>query len=98
VLLVQSEAGYRNLMALVSRAYLDSEPGAEPAISLKDLAAASGGLSGLAGGAKGPLGRRLAEGQRDAAEAMLATLRAAFPDRLFIALTPPGLPEGARAD
>jgi len=98
VLLVQSEAGYRNLMALVSRSYLDSEPGAEPAISLKDLAAASGGLICLAGGAKGPLGRRLAEGQRDAAEAMLATLRAAFPDRLYIELTRHGMPEEARAE
>ena len=66
-------------MALVSRSYLDSEPGAEPPIALDDLAAASGGLICLAGGAKGPLGRRLAEGQRDAAEAMLATLRAPFP-------------------
>src|SRR5260370_12815709 len=33
VLLVQSETGYRNLMALVSRAYLDGEAGAEPAIA-----------------------------------------------------------------
>src|SRR6266567_3547416 len=37
VLLVQSEAGYRNLMSLTSRAYLDGEAGAEPALSLADL-------------------------------------------------------------
>src|SRR5207248_6720350 len=40
VLLVQSETGYRNLMDLSSRAYLDGEAGAEPALSLTDLAAA----------------------------------------------------------
>src|SRR5437660_2551547 len=34
VFLVQSEAGYRNLMALVSRAYLDGEAGAAPAVTL----------------------------------------------------------------
>src|ERR1051326_8465452 len=32
VLLVQSEAGYRNLMRLTSHAYLDGEPGVEPAL------------------------------------------------------------------
>ncbi|HWD59458.1 MAG TPA: PHP domain-containing protein, partial [Stellaceae bacterium] len=44
VVLVQSEAGYRNLLALVSRSYLDSEAGAEPAIALTELAANSDGL------------------------------------------------------
>src|ERR1700730_10912161 len=57
LLLVQSEAGYRNLMALVSRAFLDGEAGAEPAVALGDLAAANDGLICLAGGAAGPVGR-----------------------------------------
>src|SRR5258707_10003351 len=55
VLLVQSEIGYRNLMALVSHAFLDGEAGAEPAVALADLAAASEGLLCLAGGAGGPI-------------------------------------------
>src|SRR5947207_12679909 len=63
VLLVQSELGYRNLMNLTSRAYLDGEAGAEPAVTLADIAAASEGLICLAGGAGGPVGRLLAEGQ-----------------------------------
>src|SRR3954454_22260288 len=63
VLLVQSEAGYRNLMALVSRSFLDGDAGAEPSVDLIDLAGCSDGLLCLAGGAKGPLGRLLAEGQ-----------------------------------
>ncbi len=37
VLLVQNEAGYRNLLALVSRSYLAGEAAAEPAIALADL-------------------------------------------------------------
>ena len=44
MLLVQSEIGYRNLMALVSRAFLDGEAGAEPAVALADLALENDGL------------------------------------------------------
>src|SRR5882672_2148388 len=44
VLLVQSEIGYRNLMRLTSHAFLDGEAGAEPALTLGDLAAANDGL------------------------------------------------------
>src|ERR1700730_5898407 len=62
VLLVQSEAGYRNLMALVSRAFLDGEAGAEPAGALADLAAANDGLGCLAGGGARAGRRPLREG------------------------------------
>src|ERR1700674_838366 len=41
VLLVQSEAGYRNLMALVSQAFLEGEAGADPTVSLAALGAAN---------------------------------------------------------
>ena len=98
VLLVQSETGYRNLLALVSRSYLDGEAGADPAVSLADLAAAADGLLCLAGGAKGPLGRLLAEGQNEAAEAMAARLAAAFPGRLYIELLRHGMEDEARAE
>src|ERR1044071_1817429 len=97
-LLAQSETGYRNLMALSSRAYLDGEAGAEPAISLADLAAAAEGLICLGGGAGGPVGRLLAEGQAEAAEAMLLQLKEAFPERLYIELQRHGLPQEARSE
>ena len=86
VLLVQSETGYRNLMALVSRAFLDGEAGAEPAVALADLALENDGLICLAGGAAGPVGRLLAEGQTEAAEAALLALKDIFPDRLYVEL------------
>jgi DNA polymerase III subunit alpha len=98
VLLVQSEAGYRNLLALSSRSYLAGDAGAEPAIGLADLAAASDGLICLAGGPKGPVGRLLAEGQGDAAEAVLGELTAAFPGRLYIELTRHDGVEEARSE
>src|SRR5579872_3888073 len=98
VLLVQSEAGYRNLMRLVSRSFLDSDSGAEPAITIADLTAGSDGLICLAGGAKGPVGRLLAEGQQDAAEAALAALNQAFRGRLYIELQRHGVDDEARCE
>jgi DNA polymerase III subunit alpha len=86
VLLVQSETGYRNLLSLVSRSFLDGEAGVEPTVTLSDLSAAADGLVCLAGGPWGPLGRLLAEGQEAAAEALLGELAAAFPGRLYIEL------------
>src|SRR5690242_6123041 len=70
VLLVQSEAGYSNLMGLTSRAYLDCEAGAEPFLSLADLAAANEGLLCLAGSGS-PVGHLIADGQPEAAYAVL---------------------------
>ncbi len=98
VLLVQSEAGYRNLLALVSKSFLDGDAGAEPAIALADLAAQGEGLLCLTGGAKGPLGRLLGDGQEAAAGILLGTLKSAFPGRLYIELTRHGLPEEARSE
>ncbi len=98
VLLAQSEAGYRNLLALVSRSYLDGDGAAEPAVTPGDLAASGDGLICLAGGPKGPVGRLLAEGQADAAEAALRRLAAAFPGRLYIELMRHGGNEEARAE
>jgi DNA polymerase-3 subunit alpha len=98
ILLVQSETGYRNLMDLVSRSFLESESDAEPAVSLSDVAAASTGLLCLSGGAKGPLGRLIAEGQADAAASLLSRLQEAFPARLYIEVQRHGTPEEMRVE
>ncbi len=98
VVLVQSETGYRNLLGLVSRSYLDSDAGADPAIALADLAAHSEGLLCLTGGAKGPLGRLIADGQDYAANILIGALKDAFPGRLYIELTRHGMPEEVRTE
>ncbi len=98
VLLAQNETGYRNLLRLVSQSYLGSEVPSEPAISRGDLADSGEGLLCLAGGPKGPVGRLLAEGQVEAAEAVLAELASAFPNRLYIELMRHGAPEEARCE
>jgi DNA polymerase-3 subunit alpha len=98
VLLVQNEAGYRNLLQLVSQSYLAGESPSEPSISLRDLVGASDGLLCLAGGSRGPAGRLLAEGQAEAAEAVLGELAAAFPNRLYVELTRHGTADEARSE
>ena len=98
VVLVQSEVGYRNLLALVTRSFLDSDAGAEPAIALADLAANSEGLLCLTGGAKGPLGKLIADGQDYAAGVLLDALKDAFPGRLYVELTRHGTPEETRTE
>ncbi len=98
VLLAQSEKGYANLIALVSRSYLEGEGGSEPAVSLAGLEGASEGLICLTGGASGPVGRLLLEGQDEAAIALVRALAAAFPERLYIELQRHGLAEEERSE
>jgi DNA polymerase III subunit alpha len=98
VLLAQNEPGYRNLLGLVSRSYLAGEVSTEPAITAADLAQASEGLLCLTGGPRGPIGRLLAAGQAEAAEAILTQLAGLFPNRLYVELMRHGTPEEARTE
>ncbi|HUH84642.1 MAG TPA: DNA polymerase III subunit alpha, partial [Stellaceae bacterium] len=103
LLLAQSEGGYRNLLKLVSKSFLETEGGEPPQIELAALDGHADGLLLLTGGPAGPIGRLLLEGQGDAAEAMLLRLAALFPGRLYVELMRHGLPaedriEGALID
>ncbi|MEW5728731.1 MAG: DNA polymerase III subunit alpha [Pseudomonadota bacterium] len=91
VLICQSETGYANLMKLVSKAYLETDAGETPQVTLHDLETRSEGLILLTGGVKGPVGRLLADGQKDKAEVMLARLARACPGRTYVELQRHGL-------
>ncbi len=97
-LLVQSETGYRNLMRLISRAYLEGDPQLPAQLPLAEVAAGAEGLIAFTGGAEGPVGRLLAEGQAAAAEALLLRLKEAFRDRLYVELQRHGLPAEERIE
>ncbi|MFA6207652.1 MAG: DNA polymerase III subunit alpha, partial [Methylocystis sp.] len=86
VLLAKTEAGYRNLMRLASRAFLDVEQGDEPHLTLDALAADAEELIALTGGPDGALDRALAQGRPEQAGARLATLERLYGDRLYIEL------------
>ena len=87
--LVQNEAGYRNMLHLLATAYLEGERAQR--VSMDALAAHGDGLIVLTGGADGPLGRQLAEGRKDAAEALAVRLAAAFPGRIYVEIMRHGL-------
>ncbi len=84
VLLVQNDAGYKNLCKLVSTAHLNAYDIHAPAATWQDLRTYSGDLICLTGGARGPVGRALATGQIENAKKHLDTLKAIFSDRLYV--------------
>ncbi|MEL6375202.1 MAG: DNA polymerase III subunit alpha [Pseudomonadota bacterium] len=87
-LLAMNETGYLNLMALVSRAHLqtgDTDDLHVPWEALQGDAAT--GLICLTGGPDGPIDLMLAEtGKRTGAATRLAALQAVFGDRLYVEL------------
>jgi len=93
VLLVQNDAGYRNILKLLSTAYMESDNVEDPQVTLDDLEKYSDGLILLTGGIHGPVGRLLVDGQDEHAEACLDRLAQAYPDRLYIELQRHGLKE-----
>jgi DNA polymerase-3 subunit alpha len=93
VLLVQNETGYRNLLHLVSRAYLAGDPGEAATLELTAFEGHSEGLIALTGGPRGAVGRFLRERRDEWAEGMLLTLARLFPGRLYVEIQRHGLPE-----
>ncbi len=91
VLLAQNDAGYHNLLKLVSRAFLETEGTETPQVDLAALQAHADGLIALTGGVAGAVGRLLGEGQGPAAAEMLGTLNRLFPSRLYVEITRHGL-------
>lgn len=101
VLLAQNQAGYMNLMKLNTCLYVGTG-GQLPQVTLEQLELHSAGLICLTGGAEGPVGKLLQTAQTAKAQALLARLAAAYPDRLYVELQRhPGaggqLTEGERA-
>ncbi len=84
VLLAKSQAGYRNLMRVASRAYLDTQEGDEPHVSLAALCDDAAELIALTAGPDGALDRALTAGRPETARARLEALERLFSDRLYI--------------
>lgn len=95
VVLVQNDVGYRNLLKLLSHAYLEGDHAEDPKVSLAELEEFSAGLLLLSGGVKGPVGRLLLDAQDDEAAQMLETLNTMFAGRMYVELQRHGLKEEA---
>jgi len=98
VLLVQNDTGYRNILKLLSTAYMESDNVEDPQVTIEDLEKYSDGLILLTGSIHGPVGRLLVDGQVEHAEACLDRLAKAYPGRLYIELQRHGLKEEAQIE
>jgi DNA polymerase III subunit alpha len=86
VLLAARESGYRSLMRLNSRAFLETAPSEPSHVRLSWLEGETEGLIALTGGPGGPLDAAFAAGQGDLAQARCEALERLFGDRLYIEL------------
>src|SRR5579862_1331993 len=92
VLLAAKEGGYRSLMRLSSRAYLETPQHERPHIKLDWLKGESDGLIALTGGPNGPLDVAIAGGQNALAQSRCEELQKLFGDRLYVELQRHGMP------
>jgi len=97
-LLARSEAGYRNLMKLTSRAWLEHGENGDPHVGLDELEKYAEGLICLTGGPSGPVNEAIIEGQAKLAEARMETLAGLYGDRLYVELQRHGLDTERRAE
>ncbi|HVY20143.1 MAG TPA: DNA polymerase III subunit alpha [Bauldia sp.] len=93
VLLAAREEGYRSLMRLNSRAFLETPPNEAPHIKRDWLDGETDGLIALTGGPSGSLDVALASGQADLAAARCEALQGLFGDRLYVELQRHGAPQ-----
>ncbi|MFN3348518.1 DNA polymerase III subunit alpha [Pseudorhodoplanes sp.] len=93
VLLAAREDGYRRLMKLSSRAFLESPSNEPPHLPIAWLEEAADGLVALTGGPTGALDQAIRAGQLDLAQARARVLRGLFGDRLYVELQRHDLPE-----
>ena len=93
LLLVQNEKGYRNLLKLVSKSFLETPDDQEPHVGYADLERWSEGLLLLTGGVDGPLSQALLAGDEELAHCLARRFKSIFPDRCYIELQRHGLPD-----
>ena len=86
VLLAQNEAGYLNLMALTSAAFLEIGPTEEPGVPWSRVAEHAEGLLLLSGGPDGPVDPLFAAGRKAEGTAALDEMRRVFDDRFYVEL------------
>jgi DNA polymerase III subunit alpha len=92
ILLAAREDGYRGLMRLCSRAYLETAQTERPHVKLAWLEQEANGLIVLSGGPGGPLDAAIGAGQNALALARCEALQGVFGDRLYIELQRHGMP------
>ncbi|KRA27064.1 DNA polymerase III subunit alpha [Brevundimonas sp. Root608] len=98
VLLVQNEAGWLNLCALSSSAFLDAGSMDEPSVPWTMVAERSEGLILLSGGPDGPVDPLFVQSRPAEAAAALTEMARVFGDRFYVELQRHGLASEGQAE
>ena len=93
VLLAAREEGYRSLLRLNSRAYLETPPNEPPHLNFAWLEGETDGVIALTGGPSGCLDLPIIAGQLDLATVRCDKLASLFDDRLYVELQRHGTSE-----
>ena len=92
-LLAMNDAGYRNLICLISKAWQQGQYFGTARIDRDWIAEFSDGVLAISGGRQGDVGQLLIHGHTDAARAALTDWMAIFPDRFYLELHRTGRPD-----
>ena len=84
VLIAKDDAGYQNLMQLVSNSYLKRKQGIRPHITVAELEKKNSGLIFLCGGSSGAFSHDLANKQNDKADKLAQKLKSIFQEDFYI--------------
>ena len=90
-LIAMNQEGYKNLLELLSLGWLKGQEGDYALLEWEWVVEHSAGLICLTGATEGEIGRLVAAGQVDKADAVLDKYHAVFADRLYVELTRVGL-------
>jgi len=91
VLIAKDEAGYRNLLDLVSASFLEGDGLGDPTTNYTELSGKTEGLIVLTASTSGLVGRLILENKLQEAESALLELNELFPDHLYVELQRHGL-------
>ena len=88
-----NEEGYRNLLKLVTKSYLEGQAQGEPRILYPWLEELSSGLILLSSSYKGTLGRHFLSKDSDSAKEFAVSMKEVFKDRFYIEISRHGINE-----
>lgn len=92
-LLCQNDQGYKNLIELISQAYLEGQGTGSPILQRAWLETKTTGLIALSGGREGDIGQALLAGKTDLAQTLLKDWLQLFPERFYLELQRTGRPQ-----
>ncbi len=93
ILLCQDQQGYRNLIQLISRSYLEGQQEGKPIVQRNWLSDHSKSLIVLSGGREGDIGQALLKNKYSLAKELLQTWVSLFPNRFYLELQRLGRPQ-----